>query len=487
MRLACCLWALVAFEAAAAKRLVVMGTGDCRDGELMLQVRQLSDALSARLGAGAVMDEQDVRRRLGLTSSRGVDDLERQIETGRRKYLEAQYGEAEQILQDAIAEIERLPVPDDYARLRVAAEEVRALNMRSNPATRNTSLGDDAFRVVLSLMPDYQPNIDYYSPSTRRRFEELRQEVKRAKKVPLVVKSTPPGATVFVDGAKVGVTPYSGTHLPGPRRVMLVTKGGATSLPRVVDVRDEGASVVVDLEFEAAIHPDRKPCVASGDDEKARLSSAVKFGALLGVSEVVVLRLDRQRVGPSWLEASLVQVHGAQKIRTGGLKVNDTGSPLEGIDELAAFTVTGEPTARVLTAPPQLDAAPVPTALAPQPGALPASSGWMRPGAYASGGVAAAALVLGAVFQLQALGSWGEYESYYANGRVPTAEEAAAVNQIESRAGQQQLLAVGGFGLAALAGAASAVLWWKSSGDSEGPTVQPSGDGVVASGRFSWP
>lgn len=81
----------------------------------------------------------------------------------------------------------------------------------------------------------YRYKVTSYVPATSESLfaENAGANLERAlmgalvKVVPLAstleVESTPPGATVFVDGEKVGVTPYSGQVLPGERVIKVET------------------------------------------------------------------------------------------------------------------------------------------------------------------------------------------------------------------------------------------------------------------------
>ncbi|HCF61463.1 MAG TPA: hypothetical protein DFS52_26140 [Myxococcales bacterium] len=101
----------------------------------------------------------------------------------------------------------------------------------------------------------YRCRVTSYLPQTGERAyaEGTGASLERAliaaliKVVPLAstieVASVPQGATLFIDGEKVGVTPYSGQILPGERKVKLEL-ASHVALEKVLDVPVRGALVV---------------------------------------------------------------------------------------------------------------------------------------------------------------------------------------------------------------------------------------------------
>jgi hypothetical protein len=249
---------------------------------------------------------------------------------------------------------------------------------------------------------------------------------------------------------------------------VVVTRSGAASLAHLIELKEAEVSLQVDLAFEGALFPKGKSCVFGAEgaqSENARLGQAVKFGTLLNASEVVAVRLERQSAGPSWLSASRIQVQSGQKVREGGLKVQDTSRVPEGLGELAHFIVTGQPTAQVFTERPT-DIGP--TALrsaghssVKQQEAIRASTPSPVLWGAASLGIVAAGV--GTLFQIQAANSWAQFNSYWPEGGSPGGDELAVVQDLRLRAQRQQAIAVAAFSTSAVAAGVCTLLFFKNS------------------------
>jgi hypothetical protein len=491
------LWALLPFAASATARVTVVGGGDCRDSELALAVRSLSAALE-RQPAVQLMSEAEVLGVLGRGPTRSPDEIQRQIEGARHQFYQAKYHRALSEIEAAQEELRRLPPGEAGWRLRASARVVEGLirtRLKSGGGT------EEAFRAVLRLEPTYQLDVDYYGPSTLALFEQVRTEVQKAKRARLTVKSAPPGADVFLDGRRVGATPYAGDHLPGPYQ-LAVGRGETFSLTREVEVGPRATEVQVDLSFEAAVETSRVPCLASDRalravQEKTLLGQAVKLGVLLDVEQLVVLRLDRGSIGPGWLSATLVGMRGGEKIREGGLQVGPHGFSDTAMSELARFVATGESTPNVRPSPDATAsiAAPAPVPLAPpahqasvqEASVLDAPSGrWRRPTGQITAGVGGAAVVTGAVLTGLGFRARSELARLEEGGLHP--DEAPAARRASDRAALYLPLGAAALGVGALAVGTGAFFWLTApSPGGAGVTVAPSvddGPGVRVSGRF---
>jgi hypothetical protein len=213
-------------------------------------------------------------------------------------------------------------------------------------AAKQNKEADEAFRQVLKIDPAYQLDVDYYSPSTRSAFDKVRQEMATEKKVTLQVRSNPAGADVFLDGFNVGKTPLN-KQLPPTRYQLVLMKGGITSFARAINV-SETPSVHVDLDFEGAVKSGPPLCISEGT-RADKVGNAVKMGALLGVDEVALVRISKQEASAQWVTASLINVRGGSVAREGGLKMDPSGPPSQ-VDDLVAYTATGQPTPNLVVA-----------------------------------------------------------------------------------------------------------------------------------------
>ncbi len=480
---------------ARAEKSLVVASGDCDQSDLLSQLRTFTAELRQQ-AQGEVLSETEIRDRLGAPSARSVDELQRQLDAAQLQFYEALYARAGRQVAEAFIQIERLPVGPSRVRLRTQALVLMAMVHRGLGRMEE---GDAAFETVLRQNPAHRLDPDNYAPSVRARFEKLRAQLAKQARAHLMVKSSPSGAEVYLDGLKVGVTPYSADQVPG-RYQLVVEKQQATSLPHPLELRAD-LSIQVDLAFEGALEPRRLPCIAASEDEKARLGQAVKLGTLLGVPEVVMLRVDRPPSGTSWVAATLVRVDTGQKVREGGLKISERGLPPDGLKELVGFILTGQSGTQVMVSPSQAPS-PVPSTPSATAGhstaqavsvasALPPGTtlGWKSKAAIGLAVTAAVAAGTGVAFQLNSAASWQERNGYFSATGLDRAD-APRVKQIEDRAAQQQGLAVGCFvaaGVSALAGGAL-YLWEGARTRSPAPlsvALNPSGAQVAAA--FTWP
>jgi hypothetical protein len=485
---------LVSGLAPAAPRLAVVAVGDCQDLELIADLRGLVTELN-RARPGIALELPSAQAVLGAPSSASPEDLARQLDTAQSLFYNAASRKAERQALDALADIDRLPPGDARWALRVRAELFLALYYKN---VGPPDAFDGALKQVLRLAPTHKLDPFYFSTGVRARFDKLRAQLAAGPKVKLDVTSTPTGADVFLDGLRVGNTPYSGEQVPGAY-VLELGKQGGFSLQHPVKLNSD-TQVRVDLGFEGAIHPARLTCVNGPADERVSLRHGVMLGTLLGLDEVVVLRLDRPRAGPGWLTVSLLNVTTGQKVRDGGIKVKDLAALPEGLDELAAFVVTGQMGARVspeARAPePAVATAAGPTAPveAPQAEAPPglfARRTWKSKAGVGLGVLSLVGLGAGVAFEVLASSSWREFNAYYAGGKAPTLAQVGTVKEIQARATTWQNVGLGCFGVTALAAAgAIALLYFDGPAEASLP-VQASfaptpagGATLVLSGRY---
>ncbi|MBZ4421372.1 PEGA domain-containing protein [Myxococcus sp. RHSTA-1-4] len=334
LTIAACLIPALAY---AAPRRMVVASGDCKDAELGSQAKAFLDTLASR-------PEQDTlsatafSERLFPQSSRSYEDLQRQLETALDHFYEGRNARAAQAADEALQQINRLPVGETRWKLYVEAQLLHGLNYRTMGKQKES---DTAFRNVLRLQQDYELDPDQFAPSVRQSFDKLRRELARARKVKLSVRSTLPSSDVYLDGLKVGQTPLT-LDVPAGTYELTLVKGTTTSFPRQVQVQGADTPLLVDVAYEGSVSASPFPCLASadGNDERA-LSHAVRLGGTLGVEEVIVVRLERPSSGPKWFAATVLNVEGGQKLREGGFKTQGLDAPAEALSALVDFVTTG--------------------------------------------------------------------------------------------------------------------------------------------------
>ncbi|MGA9523922.1 MAG: PEGA domain-containing protein, partial [Myxococcaceae bacterium] len=332
-----------ASAAAAAPQIAIMGSGDCRDAELIAGQRAFVDEMQRRVPGFEV---PPIAERLGQPASRSNEELQRQLEAIRQQFYQGQYPLALQRLQDVLTEIRRLHPGRDQWSLWVSAQLLSGLILHR---LERTDDGDEAFRQVLRVDPKYELSADYYAPSTRARFEQLRKELARAKKATLSITSSPSNADVYVDGFLVGKTPFTRSFPAGAYQVAL-SLGQKRSFPRMLELQVE-MHQHVNLAFEGAVHVHPTLCIDDGGSESATFGTAVNLAAMLGTPQLTMLRLVRQVNGSSWLVATLLSTETGERIREGGIQASPDGQPSSALGELTRFISAGEPGPNVQEAP----------------------------------------------------------------------------------------------------------------------------------------
>jgi hypothetical protein len=446
---------LAAFATHASTRTAVVAAGRCDDPDLLRQSRELTQALRARIGA-ELLDGNELLKRFPPSASRLPAELQRQIDGAELQYFAADYGKAQARVLEALAEIERLPPGEARWQLHVRGVLLRALTLR---ATGRAEEADEQLRRILRLDPDYRMDADYFSPSTRARFDRLRRQLVSQPKATLVVTSNPTGAEIFVDGLAMKRTTPASLELPAGRYAFSLAKDSGFSFSRDVEV-GSSSSLHVDLEFESSFQPTLPPCFAEAGNEQFRLSNAVKLGSWLSVDQVVIARVEQQPATHAWTSAALVQVSTGQKMREGAVAMDGSDDSSNGLGELAEFICTGNasqnivspdvfknPSERVpASAEPRRhlnEGIPLREELAPMPPRpVDSSKGWSR---FVGGGLlglGTLAIGAGLIFQLRSDRSRAELERYYADGRPPAVAQMSAVHSLTSRMDSQRTAAI---------------------------------------------
>ncbi|MBL8950699.1 MAG: PEGA domain-containing protein [Myxococcaceae bacterium] len=461
-----------ASSAHAGQKALAIAVGDCREPDLANAATAFSDAISAQLETDA-LDPSQVLERLRPRVHASVEDVERQLVAADASFYDGRFEQALEGARAATEALVRMPPSDAVAaQLRVAGvlEGLALKSLNRKPEQL------EAWRRVLRTSPAATLDRDLHSPAAISQFEQLKRELARAKKVPLNITSTPSGAAVFVDGVRVGVTPFkSPGFVPGTYRVVAV-RDDKPSFVHEVTLASEAVDLPIDVGFESALRPQLPLCTSGGDSE------ALKLATRAGADQALVLRVD-----PSgWVSAVLFDVANGTRAREGGMKGADARKP-RGFRDLASFVLTGQP-AQLATATANAAGPAAATALevrAPQ-----SSSGFgvrrALPLVVAAAGVVAAGIGLGLFVaggpQRAALsGALNE------EGLVRDPSEAAAVSYLNQRVASNNALALGlGLGGAVVAVAGAALFFVMGPRDAPSPValVTPAGTFVGVAGHF---
>ncbi|HEX4622770.1 MAG TPA: PEGA domain-containing protein, partial [Myxococcaceae bacterium] len=208
-------WGLLALAvgggAAASPSMVVAASGNCKDADLLGDVKLLADALRGRTN-GHLLSAEEVAQKLGAEASQSADELQRQVDAAQLQFYQGDRAAAERTVPEILTEAERLP--PGAQRWKIFTTAV-LLQSQIDRERGKQDAADDAFKRILRLEPSFQLDPDYFAPSVRKRFDKLRSELARSRKEALAVRSTPSGAEVFLDGRRMGQTPFSAEVVAG--------------------------------------------------------------------------------------------------------------------------------------------------------------------------------------------------------------------------------------------------------------------------------
>lgn len=327
--------------AGATPKTVVVGGGQCDDAELEQYVIAVADRLGGRL-PDAVLDRRATAHKLRPAPKLDAEEVERQLQAGLNNFYNLQLARAQELLDSAMEQLQVFPPGDTRARLTIDGWLLAVQLHREKGENRQA---DEAMRRILRVDPKYQLDPNYFSPSLRTDFETERRRLVQGPKLRLSVRSSPAGADVFLDGVRVGRSPFHG-EFPAGAYTLEVAKAGTVSLPRKVELRAT-TQLQVDLDFEGAVLTSPGLCI-TGNDESVLLSRTVKLGAVVDAEQVVLVRLERAAAGPRWVAAALVSVERGQKLREGGLKVAPGTNALDEMKDLVEFLITGQVTRKVV-------------------------------------------------------------------------------------------------------------------------------------------
>lgn len=332
---------------AAQPRRGVVALGDCSDAQLLTAARSFTTSLFERHPPSA-SGMAEIIRSLRPQATRTLEEIRRQIESADTLFYSGSYGSAAQLVSEALHELERTDPGAARWDLTVQARLLEGLIHRG--AQRSVD-ADQSFQAVLRLAPRFELDTNFFAPSVNGLFNRMRDQVRDLPKGRLVVTSSPPGASVYLDGFEVGHTPFSGDFVPGSYPLQLGFQG-THSFPRTVQIsRERDAVLTVDLSFEGSVLAGEPLCLVHHKGAGDPFKNAVKLGALIGADEIIVLRQQKKGAGAGWVTVSLLSVQSGQSIREGSLQTSETGDFGSSGQELVTFVVTGEATSAVQPAP----------------------------------------------------------------------------------------------------------------------------------------
>jgi hypothetical protein len=235
---------------------------------------------------------------------------------------------------------------------------------------------------LLRVEPSFRVDPDQYSPTYRRRLDEIRARVLALPQRRVTVVGAGKPGSVFVEGRPSGTTPMT-LFLPAGRYRI----GGAAGPLRVpsfvVDLTDEDRTVVLDFETADAVRMASGPGLILPDARRSE--GLIRAGAWLDVDKLIVAARGVEGDAP-FLVGAIYDVRRGSMLREGSVRTVAGAVPSVNIGALAAFLLTGaqqrEVRARTQEAVVLLDAPAAAVVRASAPAAAPAA-----PPAFSPNGV----------------------------------------------------------------------------------------------------
>lgn len=177
------------------------------------------------------------------------------------------------------------------------------------------------------LVPDISPDPHDHPPEVIHLLREAELDMSTAGTASLRVLSRPPGCRVYVNGRRLGVTPFVLRRLPpGEYRVQAECGPDAPTRVHRVVLAAEPTTLRIDARFDAAVRTDRGLRLVYGDTETAsaqRMQHALRVARVTRATTVLLmspegdetLRVDRVDVPQERVTASVRIVPGRSRNR----------------------------------------------------------------------------------------------------------------------------------------------------------------------------
>ena len=278
-------------------------------------------------------DEMVRRLSKGYPERASARELRRLGDLFQKGYMQSysfEYQQARETLSWVLSELTHFPPIPERWDLYVKATIFLGIAL-SGDKQENEAL--QAFAAVLRCRPDMELSRKEYSPKIIRLWEKARKRLSALPRGKLVVDSDPEGADVFLDGARIGSSPYIGDAYYG-RYHLHVRHKVAGSASRRVEIGKEAARIRLFLAFESAMslgepHP---LLTLPGGEPQLPDNWWPWLGDRLGVRYLVAVHHEKTgRIG-----AVLVDLRQGRMVRRGWLEPGK-GEP----SDLAGYIVSG--------------------------------------------------------------------------------------------------------------------------------------------------
>ncbi len=336
---------------AGGRKTVVVAAGDCADPTLISGAKDFRGDASKLLGS-QLMEPESVLDIVRPRPTRGVQDIERQVESAKSLFYGGQGDRALELVERALTELERA---SPEARPWLVTQNALVLQALVQKNLEHPREMNDAFRRIVRLDPNFKLDPDAHPPSAIAALDAVKKELSRARKAPLLVRvDAGPAATVYVDGLALGATPLKLELPPGTYRISL-TAPGMLSFPHRVELPRD-SKLNVDLAFEGSLGLQAPLCLATEDN-----GAAIKLAQLVAAESVIILRNTARRGAPPFLSGSVFDLSTGQLERGGSVAPDLLGV-------LATFLITGREQPGLQPNGPRAEGKPVdPVKLEPPP------------------------------------------------------------------------------------------------------------------------
>ncbi|MBW2462846.1 MAG: PEGA domain-containing protein [Deltaproteobacteria bacterium] len=199
------------------------------------------------------------------------------------------------------------------------------------------------------LVPDMQPSAAEHPPVVRRLFDRAVARIESGPHGSLNVQSEPSGCAVFLNGRRLGATPFSRENLAtGEYRVQVECEAGRPGRVHRIVLAAEPRDVMIDSRFDRALRNtdrDLRLEYVDADEENAyRLGDATAVAGIMGVDNVILITAEGESVARvDWIRASGVVVASVR------VAMNSAGAVRESLDrgmaelgEARSVDATGE-------------------------------------------------------------------------------------------------------------------------------------------------
>lgn len=382
--------------------------------------------------------------------------LVRQLETGRRKFLEGEYRGAIESLLAGLKELTNHPelLCDSQALLRSRRDAFLYL-AQAYLRVRMRTKAAEIMRQAIRLDPDGKVSKATFSPDLIRLHQKTQRRMHRLPRhsLQVIVRGN---ASVYVNGRFIGGAPAKvGGLLPG-RYSIYAKNDEARSAVHVVELNDRNRKLTIDLGLENRLETSRYVGLRfsmAAEQKAEELPRTITLTNALGLRKMIMLRHDKYQ-GRKILAGKVYDASAKTWVRRGFVYLDLTDTPERKIRDLGRFLLNGEksPSIQMRVARQRTKNAPKRTKKVPEDPPSENKS-LLRVFSWVSLGVAVAAA--GASVPLFILDGEG---SCSGTARCPEKYDTLA----------------GGIALAASAGAAaiaSGILFYYAYGKSEAPRV----------------